>query len=110
MHHAPWNRDRLPRPENRRLAAFDLDLELAVEDEKALVVAFVLVPVKLAVQHTEPDDGVVDARQRLVEPRLVPCREGVDVELAKLPELVVEMDVVLDHPRNYVWTSAACAP
>jgi hypothetical protein len=36
-------------------------------------------------------------------------REGIDIELAKLAELVVEVDVVLDHPPNYVWTSAACA-
>src|SRR5262249_4409386 len=43
----------------------------------------------------EPHDGVVHARQRLVEPRLVARRLRRDVDDRRLPELVVEMDVVV---------------
>ena len=42
------------------LGAIDLDDELTVEDEEELVLEVVLVPVKVAFEHSESYDNVVD--------------------------------------------------
>src|SRR4051794_21717197 len=102
MHDVARNRDPLLRLQDGRLSPFDLDLELAVENEKELVLALVLVPVELAVEHGEPNDGLVHGREGLVEPRLVPGGEGGDIELLELAELVVQVDVVLDHREEHM--------
>jgi hypothetical protein len=50
--------------------------------------------VELALDHAEPHHGIVDRRQRLVEPRLVRGGLAGDVDDRAFPELVVELDRV----------------
>jgi len=83
------------RLERDGVAAFDVDDEPAVHDEEELVLVVVLVPVEVALDDAEADDGVVDARQRLVEPRLVRGGLGADVDELEGAELLVDLDVLV---------------
>src|SRR5215204_2728231 len=91
---AARDRDALVRAEDERVGALHVDLELALEDEEELVLGLVLVPVELSFDDSETDDGVVDLRERLVEPRLDGGRLGADVDPLELFELHVEIDLV----------------
>src|SRR5436190_4733678 len=86
MHDAPRHRAGLVRAERDRLAAGDVDQQLAVDDEEELVLVVVLVPMELAVDHAEADRGIVDASERLVEPRLVRGRFGRNVDQLEVAE------------------------
>src|SRR4051794_10582620 len=104
VHDPARHRVALARLERHRLAALDVDDEPAVHDEEELVLVVVAVPVEVALDHAEADDGVVDARERLVEPRLVRGRLGADVDELEEAELLVEADVVVAraaHARSY---------
>jgi len=95
MNDAPRHAAPLVRAERNRVGSLDVDQELAVEDEKELVLVIVLVPMKVAVNHPEPDDGVVDRGERLVKPRLMrrSLRGHVDqLEVAE-PLAVSKLDV-----------------
>jgi hypothetical protein len=74
---------------------FDVNLEPALDDQEELVLGIVLVPVEFALDNAEPNDCVVDGRQRLVEPA-VGDRRGLfpDIERAQLTVLVIEPDLV----------------
>jgi hypothetical protein len=54
------HREALLRAEPDCLTTLQLDHELAVENEKELVFVVVLVPLELAVEHPEPNHGVID--------------------------------------------------
>src|SRR3954469_2280756 len=95
VHDPARHRVALARLERHRLAALDVDHEPAVHDEEELVLVVVLVPVEVALDHAETDDGVVDARERLVEPRLVRGGLGADVDELEGAELLVEADVLV---------------
>jgi len=61
--------------------SFKIDDELALNDIEELVVGVVLVPVILALHHTESDHGVIHLAERLVvplEPASVDQRLDVD--------------------------------
>jgi glycerol-3-phosphate dehydrogenase len=65
--------------------------------------------VRVALDNAEPDDGVVDRRQRLVEPRVVAGDLGRDVDQREAPVLVLELDVIAvlgAHLRSFLWVSA----
>ena len=77
------------------LIVLEIDEQLAVEHEEELVGVVVLVPMKVTLDYAKPDDGIIDRCQGLVKPRLVGRRFGSEVDVGKLPELVVKMDVVV---------------
>src|SRR5205085_4492184 len=72
-----------------------------LEHEEELVLLVVLVPVEVALENAEPDDGVVHRRERLVEPGVMRRGLGTDVDVRKLAVLVVEVDVVVVHAFSF---------
>jgi hypothetical protein len=81
--------------EAHRLVLLYIDEQLPVQDEEELVGVVVLVPVELSLDDAEADHGVIDHRQRLVEPGLMLSRLPGDVDQREMPELDVELDVVV---------------
>ena len=47
---------------------FEIDDEVPIQDKEKLVIVVVLMPVVLALHHTQADNGVVHFAQRLVLP------------------------------------------
>ncbi len=97
MHDPFRHRETLLWAQPDRVTAFYLDHELAVENQKELILVVVLVPMKLTLQHTKPNHGVIDGCKRLVEPRLVSRCLPSEIDERKLPLLVVKLDVVVAH-------------
>src|SRR5215469_4877675 len=96
--HASGYADSVSGPERDRVPAFELDLELAVEDEEELVLLVVLVPVKLAVHDAESQVEATDVDERLVVPGRSRCvDEGLDVHDLQRPEQRLVVDRV--RPR-----------
>jgi hypothetical protein len=94
VHHASRDRVALVALERHRVAVLEVDQQPAVEHEEELVLVVVLVPVEVAFDDAEPDDGVVDRRQRLVEPGVVAGDLRRDVDQREAPVLVLELDVI----------------
>src|SRR3569623_3293766 len=80
--------------------SLEVEQELAVEDDEALVLAVVRVPVVLALDDAEANDAVVDLGQRLIEPRLVRGDLGGNVDQLQRAVLVVELRVVAVFERH----------
>src|SRR5262245_22241169 len=74
MHHPFRNREPLSRCELDR-PAFQVNYEAALDHVEELILLVVLMPVKLALHHAEPNDAVVHSAQRLVIPRVL---AGID--------------------------------
>lgn len=80
MHDPFRNRAGLMPGQRDRFAVLDIDQQLAVEDEEEFVLVVVLVPMEISIDDPQADDGIVDGRKRLVEPRLVGRRLGRNVD------------------------------
>jgi hypothetical protein len=80
--------------ERHGLGVLEVDEQPALEHEEELVLVVVLVPVEVALDDTQAHDGVVDLRQRLVEPRLMRGGLGRDVDERAVGVLDDELDVV----------------
>jgi hypothetical protein len=92
MHDVPGDRVSLVSPQGHRLALVEVDQQLSLEHQEELILVEVLVPVKVALDHSEPDHHVVDARQGLVEPPLAGALDlGGKVDQVGLNVLVVQV-------------------
>lgn len=72
----------------------ELDLQIAFEHEEELILLFVLVPMKIPVQHPQPHYAIVHADQSLIPPRLMRGAEGGDIDGFQGFEGDVEIDIV----------------
>src|SRR5262249_52999384 len=89
-----------------RLFPLNIDEQLALEHQKELVFLLVLVPMKVALDYSQPHDGLVHLRQGLVEPGFHLRGLGRDVDALQLRELDVDVDVVTRH-NSYSFVSWA---
>src|ERR1700678_2743554 len=68
MQYAFWDDESLSGAEPNG-ASFQVDSQLAFDYIKEFIIVVVLVPMVLALDHTEPDNRCVDLAKRLIEPR-----------------------------------------
>src|SRR5438309_11020712 len=95
---ATRDRHALVHTKDEWLPPLHLELEPSLEHEKELVFVLVAVPVdELALDHSESNDAVIHARERLIHPRLIPLTLRGNVDLRQLTVFVVVPDVVVLH-------------
>ena len=74
--------------------AFQINQQLAFNDVKEFIVVSVLVPVVLALDDSQPNDGIVDLAERLVEPFVSGCMR-YRLRVNDLERLVGDVEVRL---------------
>lgn len=98
MHHAAGHAARLVLTERDRFSPVNINQKLTLEHQEELVFVIVPMPVEVPLDYPEPDNSVIDRRERLVKPRRMGRRLGGDVDQLEMVKALAVGDLDVSNP------------